>query len=238
MNEIQPVVYIVDDDPSLRTALGRLVRAAGYRVETFATAGAFLGRPPTEEPGCLVLDVRLPGPSGLELQEALAARGEELPIIFLTGHGDVPMTARAMKAGAVDFLTKPVDRRALVDAVQRAIARHRQAQATRAERRALEGRLGTLTPRERAVFALVVRGLLNKQIAAALGITEPTVKVHRGRVMQKMQADSLADLVHLADRLGLPKGGAPAGEPGGTTRGAERPEPTPGIRPRYNTTKA
>jgi len=214
------LVYIVDDDPSLRTALGRLLRASGHRVEAFATAGEFLASPRGDGPACLVLDVQMPGPSGLDLQEALAARGGELPIIFLTGHGDVPMTARAMKAGAVDFLTKPVQRRELLDAIRRALARHVQARTDRAERQALEARLATLTPREREVFALVVKGLLNKQIAAELRISEPTVKVHRGRVMRKMQADSLAELVRVAGRLGLPQMRRPAGPAEGTMQRA------------------
>ncbi len=218
MSGEQAVIYIVDDDPSLRTALGRLVRAAGHRAETFATAAEFLASPRADGPACVVLDVRMPGTSGLDLQGALAATEEELPIIFLTGHGDVPMTARAMKAGAVDFLTKPVKRPDLLEAIRRALARHLQARTDRAERNALEARLGTLTPREREVFALVVRGLLNKQIAAELRISEPTVKVHRGRVMRKMQADSLAELVRLAERLGLPQVRLLAGPPAAPTQ--------------------
>jgi RNA polymerase sigma factor (sigma-70 family) len=214
------LVYIVDDDPSVRKALGRLLRACGHRVEVFATAGEFMASPRADGPACLVLDVKMPGPSGLDLQEALAAKGGELPIIFLTGHGDVPMTARAMKAGAVDFLTKPVQRRDLLDAIRRALARHLQARADRAERHALEARLATLTPREREVFALVARGLPNKQIAAELRISEPTVKVHRGRVMRKMQADSLAELVRLAGRLNLPQVRLPAGPAEQTLQGS------------------
>ncbi len=228
MSGAQAVVYIVDDDPSLRTALGRLARAAGHRVEAFATAGEFLASPRADAPACLVLDVRMPGPSGLDLQEALAARGDELPIIFLTGHGNIPMTARAMKAGAVDFLTKPVNRQDLLEAIQRAVARHLHARTRRAERGALEGRFATLTPREREVFALVVRGLLNKQIAAELGISEPTVKVHRGRVMRKMQAGSLAELVRLAERLSLPRMRVPAGPPAATAHETGTPrKPAP-----------
>jgi FixJ family two-component response regulator len=195
-------VYLVDDDDSLRTALSRLLRAAGYEVRAFASAGEFLLAEPAEGPACLVLDVRMPGPSGLELQEALEARqAQPLPIVFLTGHGDIPMSVRAVQAGAVDFLTKPVKRETLLGAVAVAIGRHierRQAAASLGE---IQARFESLTPREREVFTRVVAGSLNKQIAADTGCSIRTVKVHRSRVMQKMQAASVADLVRMAEAL-------------------------------------
>lgn len=196
-------VFVIDDDPSVRTALKRLLASVGLRCETFATAEEYLRRPGTDGPGCLVLDVRMPGPSGLDLQEQLAGAEHVLPIIFLTGHGDVPTTVRAMKAGAVEFLTKPCHEQELLDAIGHAIERDRQALRRLAEHQRVRQHYGSLTPRERQVMALVVSGLLNKQIAGELRISEKTVKVHRGGVMQKMQAGSLADLVRMAAELPL-----------------------------------
>jgi FixJ family two-component response regulator len=199
----RPVVYVVDDDPSVLRALGRLVRSAGYDVETFSSAEEFLDFEHRELPGCLVLDVEMPTLGGLELQEHLAAKDIALPVIFITGHGTVPKSVRAMKAGAVDFLQKPFQDDELLNVIAGAVARDRQARQERRQLRELRGRLKNLTPREREVFSLVVTGMLNKQIAFALGTTEKTVKVHRARVMQKLGADSLADLVHIADKLGI-----------------------------------
>jgi FixJ family two-component response regulator len=196
-----PIIHVVDDDDSLRTAVVRLLRAAGYDVRSYATAGEFILARPANTPGCLVLDVNMPGPSGLDLQEALSKVGDELPIVFLTGHGDIPMSVRAIKAGAVDFLTKPVQRQALLDAVQNALVRDAGRRAARERDGAARARFETLTPRERGVFTLVVAGKANKQIAAQLGISERTVKAHRAQVVEKMQVMSLAELVHIADQL-------------------------------------
>jgi FixJ family two-component response regulator len=192
------LVFVVDDDASVRKSLARLVKAAGYGAETFASVRDFLIRRPFDGPCCLVLDVRMPGLTGLDLQEALRAAGQRLSIIFITGYRDVPVSVKAMKGGAVDFLTKPVDEGTLLGAIQQAVARtlaDRRQQARVAE---IRNRITTLTPREAAVFALVVTGMLNKQIASELGIAEKTVKVHRARVMEKMWAGSLAELVRLA----------------------------------------
>jgi FixJ family two-component response regulator len=199
----EPIVFIVDDDAAVRRALERLVRSVGNRVETFASAQEFLDHVPPEGPACAVLDIRMPGLSGLDLQERLSAAGLDVPIIFLTGHGTVPMSVRAMKAGAADFLQKPVDDQVLLDAVHRAIESDRAAKKERARVRVVQDRVDSLTPREREVLSLVISGLLNKQIAAELGTSEKTVKVHRGRVMQKMQADSVAELVRLAETVGI-----------------------------------
>jgi FixJ family two-component response regulator len=196
------VVYVVDDDASVRRALARLISAAGLNVETFASARAFLEKPPPDRPGCLVLDVRLPGESGLDLQAALGERRHRLPIIFLTGHATVPTSVRALKAGALDFLQKPVDEQELLDGIRRALGRSRAARAEQAERAAIQGRLETLTVREREVLELVAVGMLNKQIGDRLGVAEKTIKVHRGRAMQKMEAGSVADLVRMLHRLG------------------------------------
>ena len=210
MNPEAPVVFIVDDDPGVRDALRRLLTSVGLAAEVFATAQAFLTARRPDAPGCLVLDVRLPGLSGLDLQRELAAVDASLPIIFLTGYGDIPMSVRAMKAGAVEFLTKPFREQDLLDAIRHAIDRDRVARTERRELTELRHRYGSLTPRERDVLAGVIAGLLNKQIAAELGTSEVTVKEQRGHVMQKMQAGSVAELVRTAARLGI----APAAPPG------------------------
>ncbi|WP_437774737.1 response regulator transcription factor [Sorangium sp. So ce1097] len=201
MAESARTVFVVDDDPSVLRALERLLRAAGYAVEAYASPSEFLERAPSERPGCAVVDLRMPGLGGIELQEELSRRGCPLPIVFLTGHGDVPNSVRAMKAGAVDFLTKPCDDTDLLAAVERAIARDAQARAARGEQQTLQTRFEELTPREREVCLRVAQGLLNKQIAEELGAAEKTIKVHRGRVMEKLGVASVAELVRLVDRL-------------------------------------
>jgi FixJ family two-component response regulator len=202
--EAPATVYVVDDDPSVRKALARLIRSAGMTAQTFPTAEAFLTDARVEPASCLVLDIRLPGLNGLQLQDALRQKGYPLSIIFITGHGDVPTSVRAMKAGAVDFLLKPFEDRDLLDAIRRAVSRTRDAFAQGEKSAQIRRRYETLTPRERQVFSLVVTGLLNKQTAAELGAAEKTIKIHRGRVMTKMQAASLADLVRMAEVLGIP----------------------------------
>jgi FixJ family two-component response regulator len=199
-----PVVFVVDDDISVRESLAPLIRWAGWKPETFSSAQEFLSRPRDDTPSCLVLDVELPDLNGLDLQARVAVDRAETPIIFITGHGDIPMSVRAMKAGAAEFLTKPFERDVLLDAVRRAIERSREALRQASELRMLRERHTSLTPREREVLTWVVSGLLNKQVGSELGMTEATVKAHRGKIMQKMQADSLADLVRIAARLGCP----------------------------------
>jgi FixJ family two-component response regulator len=194
-------VFVVDDDVSVRESLEALIRSAGWKPETFASAQEFLVRSRPDVPSCLVLDVSLPDLSGLDLQNRVAAERADMPIIFITGYGDVPMTVRAMKAGAVEFLTKPFDDDVLLTAIRSAIERSRAALVRDAEMRALRDCQASLTTREREVMALVVRGLLNKQIGGELGISEITVKTHRGHMMQKMKADSVADLVTMAAKL-------------------------------------
>ena len=207
MSGPDPVVFIVDDDPLIRDALASLMRSVGLSVETFGSAPEFLHHQRLDAPGCLVLDVRLPGLSGLDLQHELAAAQITIPIIFITGHGDIPMTVRAMKAGAVEFLTKPFRDQDLLDAIQQAIDRDRVIRQQHAEVAELRQRYDTLTPRERDVMQLVVSGLLNKQIAAELGISEVTVKIHRGQIMRKMRATSFAELVRIAEKLDFPTTG-------------------------------
>ena len=198
-----PVVFVVDDDISVRESLELLIRRAGWRPETYGSAQDFLSRPRDEAPSCLVLDVQLPDLNGLDLQQRVADR-DDMPIIFITGHGDIPMSVRAMKAGAAEFLTKPFERDVMLEAIQRALERSREALTRASELQTLRERYASLTPREREVLSWVVSGLLNKQVGAELSMTEATVKAHRGKIMHKMKADSLADLVRIAGRLEVP----------------------------------
>lgn len=201
--ELKPIVFIVDDDASVRTALEDLLRSVGLEVKSFGSTQDFLHHKRTDAPGCIVLDVRMPGQSGLEFQRTLATAGIDLPIIFITGHGDIPMSVRALKAGAIEFLTKPLHEQQLLDAIQVGIDRDR-AQRQKAKTVAeLQERLEALTARERDVLTLVITGQMNKQIAAQLNVSEATIKVHRGQIMHKMRARSLVDLVRMADTLGV-----------------------------------
>jgi FixJ family two-component response regulator len=202
MPDVMPIVYVVDDDVSVRESLELLIKNAGWKPEVFASAQDFLSRPRIAVPSCLVLDVTLPGLNGLDLQQQLADR-TDMPIIFITGYGDVPMTVRAMKAGAVEFLTKPFRDDVLLNAIRDAIERSRVALRLDSEMQTVRNRYASLTPREREVMAFVVSGLLNKQVGGELGISEITVKAHRGQVMRKMKAESLPDLVRMSARLGL-----------------------------------
>lgn len=201
MSTVTPIVFIVDDDVSVRESLELLIQNEGWQAETFASAQEFLDHPRVALPSCLILDVSLPGLNGLELQQRVAAERTDMPVIFITGHGDIPMTVRAMKAGAIEFLTKPFSDEALLNAIRQALQRSRLALNHEAEMRELGNCYALLTPRERQVMALVVSGLLNKQIGGELGISEITVKAHRGQVMQKMKAGSLASLVKMAAKL-------------------------------------
>jgi len=202
------VVHVVDDDQSVRTALSRLLRTARLEVRTYASAREFLERPGDDGVGCVVLDLNMPGTSGLELQEALVRDPTALPVVFLTGHGDIPASVRAMKAGAVDFLTKPVDRGRLLSAIDVALARDVERRRQRDHMAAIQARFAALTPREQEVFDLLVTGMLNKQVGAALGTTERTVKAHRAQVLRKLGVDSVAELVRVAIALGRASGEA------------------------------
>ena len=201
MTTAKPIVFVVDDDVWLRESLETLIKDEGWQPETFASAQEFLDHPPTFSPSCLVLDICLPGLNGLELQKRVAVERTDMPIIFITGHGDIPMSVGAMKAGAVEFLTKPFNDTVLLEAIRQALERSRVALTREEERHELRDRYASLTPRERDVMTLVVSGLLNKQVAGELGISESTVKAHRGQVMQKMNANSVADLVKMTARL-------------------------------------
>jgi FixJ family two-component response regulator len=203
MSENKPVVFIVDDDPDVRSLLKKLIQSVGLPAEAFASGQEFLSRPKPEEPACIVLDVRLPGLSGLDLQEKLVQTGVDIPVIFITGFGSVPQSVRAMKAGAVDFIEKPFENQTLLDAVNRALEKSRLALQRRSEMREIDDRTKSLTPREYEVFIRIVSGLANKQVADELALSEKTVKIHRANVMRKMQARTFADLVQMAERLNL-----------------------------------
>jgi FixJ family two-component response regulator len=204
MSDLEPIVYVVDDDSAVRNAMDSLIRSVGLKVRTFVSADEFFRTKISNAPGCIILDVRMPGMSGVDLQKEMLKIQNPIPIIFITGHGDIPMAVRVMKAGAMEFLTKPFRDQDLLDTIQQAIARDYERREEIREVAGLRGRLESLTPREREVMQLVVRGLLNKQIAAELGTSETTVKIHRGQVMHKMLADSVPELVRMAGKLGLP----------------------------------
>jgi FixJ family two-component response regulator len=203
MTETAPIVFVVDDDPSVRRAIKRLIESVGLRVDLFGSAQEFLQATRSDGPSCLVLDIRLPGISGLTFQRHLAEADIRVPIIFITAHGDIPMTVRAMKAGAVEFLTKPFHHQDLLDAIHVALERDRARRQAEAEIASLRERLESLTPREREVLPWVISGMLNKQIAASIGTTESTVKVHRSQLMRKMGAESLAELVRMTEKMGI-----------------------------------
>jgi FixJ family two-component response regulator len=210
MSTARPTIFVVDDDASIRAALTRLLKAGGFEPQVFATATEFLGRSASDAPGCAIVDLRMPGPSGMDLLEALAVAENPLPVVFLTGHGDIPTSVKAMRQGAVDFLTKPVNKQQLFDAVERALTRDAVERKQRAHLRELRARYDSLSPREREVFTLVVAGKLNKQIADNFGTSIGTIKVQRKRVMVKMQVESVAELVHIAEQLGMLAGAFPA----------------------------
>ena len=203
MNDKIPIVFVVDDDKAVRKSLERLIKSVGLIVQPFSSAREFLESDTSDGPSCLVLDVRMPGLSGIDLQKELDKMGYTIPIIFITGYGDIPMSVRTMKRGAIDFLTKPFNDQDLLDAIHRAIEKDKQTRREQDEIGTIQQRVDSLTPREREVFSLVVTGMLNKQVAYDLGMSEKTVKVHRSRVMDKMQADSLAELVRLAYKVGI-----------------------------------
>ena len=203
MKAADPVIFVVDDDPSVRIALERLIKSVGFRVQTFDTARSVLNAVPCDAPCCLILDVRMPQMSGLEFQQEMALRGLDMPIIFITGHGTVSMSVRAMKSGAMDFLEKPFEEQQLLDAIQTAVEKDRQSKQQKGEMVQIQQRAASLTPREYEVFKLVVSGKLNKQIADELAASEKTIKVHRARVMDKMKAQSLASLVRMAEKIGI-----------------------------------
>ena len=203
MNPAEPTVYVVDDDVSVRSALERLLKSVGVTVKTFSSAQEFLDQATPEESGCLIVDLRMPGMSGLDLQDQLSARQLSLPVIFLTGYGTVPASVQAMKAGAVDFLEKPVEDQTLINAVHKALETDRQSRLIQAEIKAIRQHVASLTPREYEVLPLIISGRLNKQVAAKLGTTEKTIKVHRARILEKMQCSSLAELVRLAAKAGI-----------------------------------
>jgi len=216
VNATTPTVFLVDDDPAVAKALSRMLRAEGLHVETFDSAEAFMARPGRTLDGCLVLDVTMPGIDGIELQRRLVEAGQSMPIVFLTGYGDIPMSVQAIKAGAADFLTKPVEAEVLLAAIQGAVARDTAARQSRAVEADLRRRLSTLTSREREVLAGLAAGKLNKQIAAHLGVVEQTVKFHRGRIMERMRAKTAAELMHMAAQLGIAEANVTPPEVSGT----------------------